>query len=146
MPVILGYNNDDGCSGYNESGEMMCKATTHDTFGSHVVIRKGFWDGSNGFGHDKALYYHNLWLQPSIDTIHFGIVTDSASSEHYDVYHYNAQGKVDQYVWVVADNVDDSFQGVKTGDGHSVGLITGWCANGSDALETTCPDWVNQTL
>jgi hypothetical protein len=24
------YRNDDGCSGYNESGEMMCKATTHD--------------------------------------------------------------------------------------------------------------------
>jgi hypothetical protein len=62
------YRNDDGCSGYNESGEMMCKATTHDVGGTHVVIRKGFWDGSNGFGHDKALYYHNLWLQPSLDT------------------------------------------------------------------------------
>jgi hypothetical protein len=125
---------------------MMCKATTHDVGGTHVVIRKGFWDGSNGFGHDKALYYHNLWLQPSLDTIHGGIIGGSTSKEYYDVYHYNVNHQIDQYVWVVADNVDTSFQGVHTNDGHSVGMITGYCETGGKALEPECPDWVNQTL
>jgi hypothetical protein len=47
---------------------------------------------------------------------------------------------------VVADNVDTSFQGVHTGDSHSVGEITGYCENGGGTIENQCPDWVNQTL
>jgi hypothetical protein len=124
---------------------MMCKATTHDASNTHVVIRKGFWNGSNGFGHDKALYYHNLWIQPSLDTIHAGIIGGNPSKEYYDVYHYDNQ-TIDQYVWVVADNDETTFQGLSTGDSHSVGEITGYCENAAKDIEPQCPDWVDQTL
>jgi hypothetical protein len=80
------------------------------------------------------------WIPP------FGIIGGNTSKEYYDVYHYNPNHQIDQYVWVVADNVDTSFQGVHTGDSHSVGEITGYCENGGGTIENQCPDWVNQTL
>lgn len=147
VSVSPAWANGAGCSGYyTGSGEMNCRDTAYTINSFRVVIRQGFWTGSNGFGWSKAYYYHNLWMQPMIDTIRQAIPTGSNSSRNYVVYHYNPDGYVDQRVVVVADIVDAYFQGVYTNDGHSVGVITGYCESGSGAYETVCPDWVDSTL
>ena len=145
--VAPAWANDAGCSGYytaDSNDEMYCKATAITVNNFKVAIRKGFWDGSNGFGWSKALYYHNLWMQPMIDTITFALEPrGSNSSRNYEVYHYNPDGYLDQEVVVVADIQDDFFQGYPTHDGKAVGVITGYCNNGSGSMETECPDWVD---
>jgi hypothetical protein len=122
---------------------MHCRgvAISQGNFG--VVARWGFWDGSNGFGWSKAFYYHNLEMPSILYVIHFGYRTGSPSNKNYDVIHINASGNPDQEVNVVADTADSSFQGVETPDGRDVGVITGFCDDGSGALESQCPDWVN---
>lgn len=125
---------------------MNCRATTLTVNNFRVVVRWGFWNGSNGFGWSKAYYYHNLDIQPIIDTIHKGIPSGSDSSRNYEVYHYSSSGYIDQYVFVVADIVDPYFQNTYTIDGYSVGAITGYCDNGSGQMESQCPEWVDQTL
>jgi len=139
--------NGAGCAGYyTGSGEMHCRDTAISIYNAQIVIRTGFWNGTNGFGWSKADYYHNLAMQPMIDTIRLATPTGSQSSRDYEVYHYNADGYVDQVVVLVSDNVATSFQGVSTGDGHSVGVITGYCESGSLTIETECPAWVDSTL
>jgi hypothetical protein len=147
--VSPSYNNDIGCGGYYTGTnplEMQCRGVAVTVNSAHVAIRQGFWTGSNGFGWSKAYYYHNLWMQPMLDTIHLAAnPTGSNSSRDYEVYHYT-NGQLDQEVVVVADIQDASFQGVGTPDHYAVGVITGYCNNAAGALEPTCPDWVDQTL
>ncbi|MGC9156278.1 MAG: hypothetical protein ACP5HZ_11595 [Ferrimicrobium sp.] len=68
--------------------------------------------------------------------------TGSYSSRNYEIYHYD-DGTLDQEVVVVADIVDPYFQGTYTQDGHSVGVITGFCNNGAGVKEET---WVDSSL
>jgi hypothetical protein len=145
--VSPAWRNGAGCSGfYTDGGEMHCRDTADTIHKYRVAIRVGFWTGETGFGWSKAYYYHNLEMQPMIDTIRLAIPKGSASSRNYEVYHYNADGYVDQRVVVVADIVETSFQGESTKDGHPVGVITGYCESGSGAFETECPEWVDTTL
>lgn len=123
---------------------MQCKAVARTVNNFPVAIRRGFWNGENGFGWAKALYYHNLWMQPMIDTITFAASPyGSNSSREYEVYHYNPDGYVDQEVIVVADIQDPNFQGQSTIDGKALGVLTGYCLTGSNANEAQCPDWVD---
>lgn len=141
--------NDNGCGGYYLGGnpqEMYCKGTATDIYGHRVAIRQGFWNGYYGFGWSKAYDYHNLWMQPMLDTITWSTNTSSSlSSENYILYHY-ANGNLDQEVVVVADLVDPSFGGVGTQDGRALGVVTGHCLGGNGYEETTCPDWVDTSL
>jgi hypothetical protein len=123
---------------------MYCRASAVTVHGLNVAIRKGFWTGSNGFGWSKAYYYHNLWMQPIIDTITFAATpSGSNSSRNYEVYHYT-HGVLDQEVIVVADIQDSSFQGQSTIDGYVLGVLTGYCNNEGGAMEPACPDWVDE--
>jgi hypothetical protein len=140
--------NGNGCGGYYTGSnplEMQCKDTATTLSGTRVVIRVGFWTGTNGFGWSKSWYYHNLAMQPTIDTIRSGSASGSYSSRNYEVYH-QTNGVIDQEVIVVADITDISFQGVATPDYAPVGELTGYCLTGSGVTEATCPDWVNSTL
>jgi hypothetical protein len=121
---------------------MQCNASRIDTQGTKVVIRKGYWNGGSGFGRNKALYYHNLDMQPIIDTLYLSqTISGSPYNELYSVYHYNMQGQVDQDVTVVANNEGTNYNGTDTPDGKSVGLITGFCQSAPDEpIETECPD------
>ncbi len=94
---------------------------------------------------NKALNKHNLWIQATIDTINLSLsITGGSSNEDYDVYHYNADGYLDQVVVVVADNIDTEFDGASTQDGQPVGVLTGYCQPGiGDPIEQHCPDWVD---
>jgi hypothetical protein len=126
--------------------EMRCRDTATPVHGFRVAIRQGYWNGITGFGWSKAYYYHNLAMQPIIDTIRMAAnPTGSLSSRNYEVYHYD-NGTLDQEVVVVADVVDPYFKGTCTQDGHAVGVITGYCNNGSGVKEPRCPDWVNSSL
>ncbi len=143
------WANGNGCGGYymgTNPYDMHCRDTSTTVHGFRVAIRQGFWNGSNGFGWSKAYYYHNLYMQPIIDTIRMAAnPTGSYSSRNYEIYHYY-NGTLDQEVVVVADIVDTYFQGTYTQDGHSVGVITGFCNNGSGGKEPACPDWVDSSL
>lgn len=143
--VTANYNNDIGCDGYYDGpGEMHCRAVARTAHNIPVAVRTGFWDGSNGFGWSKAYYYHNLWMQPMLDTITYAATPrGSNSSRDYEVYHYNPDGYVDQEVIVVADIQDDDFQGQSTIDHKPVGVITGYCLTPGGAEEPECPDWVD---
>jgi hypothetical protein len=126
--------------------EMRCRDTATTVHGFRVAIRQGYWNGFTGFGWSKAYYYHNLEMQPIIDTIRMAAnPTGSPSSRNYEVYHYD-NGILDQEVVVVADIVDPYFQGIYTQDGHSVGVITAYCKDGSGDEEPLCPDWVDSSL
>jgi hypothetical protein len=118
--------------------------------GLRVVIRHGYWNPlatPEGFGWEKALNKHNLYIQPIIDTISGALNPyGSNSSRDYEVYHYNVDGNLDQAVIVVADIADTYFDGNYTQDGKTVGVLTGYCLNGSLVEEELCPDWVNNTL
>jgi hypothetical protein len=46
----------------------------------------------------------------------------------------------------VADIASTDFDGTSTQDGHPVGVITGFCNNGSGKKEPVCPDWVDSSL
>jgi hypothetical protein len=139
------YNNDIGCDGYyTGAGEMNCRAVALTVHNFPVAARTGFWDGENGFGWAKAYYYHNLWLQPILDTITFAATpTGSNSSRDYEVYHYNPDGYVDQEVIVVADIQDPNFQGQPTNDGKALGVLTGYCLTPAGSEERACPEWVD---
>jgi len=134
------WNGGSGCSGYYTGPnikEMICRDTAISTRGYQIAIRYGFWDGSNGFGWSKAYYYHDLWMQPMIDTIKNSVtITGPPSSKNYEEFHYNIQQELDQEVIVVAD----------TQDNRPVGVITGYCLTPAGAEERACPPWVNSTL
>jgi len=140
-----------GCGGYYTGTAhpwMHCKGSAIDFYGTAVVVRDGYYNPAanpEGFGWNKALNKHNLWIQPIIDTINLSLtITGGSSNEDYDVYHYNADGYVDQVVVVVADNVDTEFDGASTQDGQPVGVLTGYCQPGiGDPIEQQCPDWVD---
>jgi hypothetical protein len=129
---------------------MVCRDTSITVNSFRVAIRHGYWNpdlSPPGFGWSKAYYYHNLWMQPMIDTIRMAANPyGSNSSRDYEVYHYNPDGYLDQRVIVVADIVDIYFDGHYTQDGHAVGVLTGYCESGNGTFETVCPDWVDSTL
>jgi len=85
-------------------------------------------------------------MQPIIDTIRMAVnPIGSLSSRNYEIYHYY-NGILDQEVVVVADIASTDFDGTSTQDGHPVGVITGFCNNGSGKKEPVCPDWVDSSL
>ncbi|MGA2929725.1 MAG: hypothetical protein ABSG43_27810 [Solirubrobacteraceae bacterium] len=43
---------------------MQCRGSADSHTGYGIVLRNGTWNGSSGFGWQKAYYYHNLWTQP----------------------------------------------------------------------------------
>jgi hypothetical protein len=150
-PMVRG--SGDGCSGYyTGTGHpwMTCENTSTTVNNSRVVIRHGYYNpeaSPEGFGWQKALHKHNLFIQPVIDTIAGAQhPRGSNASRDYEVYHFNFDGKLDQEVIVVADIADTSFAGNPTQDGHTVGVLTGYCLNASAVEEELCPDWVNSTL
>jgi hypothetical protein len=147
--IAPAWNNDVGCKGYYQGSdpkEMQCRGVSVTVHNLQVPIRYGYWTGSGGFGWSKAYYYHNLWMQPMLDTIHYAAnPSGSNSSRNYEVYHYT-NGQLDQEVVVVADIQDSFFAGVYTQDGYILGVLTGYCNNESGAEEPECPDWVNSTL
>lgn len=127
--------------------EMQCRGVAVTVHNLPVPIRYGYWTGTGGFGWSKAYYYHNLWMQPMLDTITYAAnPTGSNSSRDYEVYHYNVDGELDQEVIVVADIQDGSFAGVSTQDGYILGVLTGYCLTPGGVEEPECPDWVNSTL
>lgn len=140
-----------GCGGYyTGTGHpwMTCKGSAIDTRSTAVVVRVGYYNpvaNPEGFGWEKALNKHNLWIQAIIDAIDNSLnITGGRSNTDYTVYHYNADGYVDQTVTVVADNVDTQFAGAPTQDGHPVGVTTGYCTPGiGDPIEQQCPQWVD---
>jgi hypothetical protein len=142
------WTNDAGCSGYftaDSSHEMYCRASAITVNNFKVAIRKGFWNGSNGFGWAKAFYYHNLWMQPMIDTISGALTPGgSNSSRNYEVYHYNHDGYEDMEVVVVADIQDNWFQQTSTVDLKALGVLTGYCTSPAEQVEPACPDWVDE--
>jgi hypothetical protein len=148
-PALTGGNGCDGYTSGTISNEMACRDTATDVNGFRMAIRNGYWNPAaepTGFGWSKAFYYHNLEMQPIIDTIRLALdPTGSLSSEDYTVYHYT-NGELDQMVTVVADLVAKSYAGVSTGDDHVLGVLTGYCNTAAGAVEQDCPDWVNTTL
>ena len=153
--ITPAWANDAGCGGYftgSNPKEMQCRGVAITVNNFPVAIRYGYWQPGNpdqpdGFGWSKAYYYHNLWMQPMIDTITFAATPRGANNDReYEVYHYNPDGYVDQEVIVVADIQDPSFAGTSTQDHKAVGVITGYCLTGGGADEPTCPAWVDTTL
>jgi len=148
------WTGGNGCGGYyTGTGHpwMNCRDTATSTNNYRLAIRTGYWNPAAsppGFGWSKAIDYHNLWMQPIIDTVRLSFsITGGNSDRDYTVYHYNPDGYVDQTVTVVSDNVDLEFDGAPTQDGHPVGVITGYCTPGvGDPIEQLCPDWVDTTL
>lgn len=147
--------NDAGCGGYftgSNPKEMQCRGVAITVNNFPVAIRYGYWQPGNpdvpdGFGWSKAYYYHNLWMQPMLDTISGAVTPRGANNDReYEVYHYNPDGYVDQEVIVVADIQDPYFAGTSTQDHKAVGVITGYCLTGAGAEEPTCPEWVDSTL
>jgi hypothetical protein len=149
ITALPAYRNDSGCAGYyrgDSNNEFYCKASRIDIEGTKVVIRRGFWNGTRGYGWKKAVDYHNLWIQPIIDVIFFATPRPQQRHERvYTVYHYTL-GYLDQEVVVVSDNIDASYGGVPTPDGKPIGLITAYCRNEPSNKIEPCPDWVDQTL
>jgi hypothetical protein len=142
-----------GCNDYYTGSDhpwMVCRDTSITVNNFRVAIRHGYWNpdlSPPGFGWAKAYYYHNLWMQPMIDTIRMAANPyGSNSSRDYEVYHYNPDGYLDQRVIVVADITDVYFDGHYTQDGHAVGVLTGYCESGNGTFESECPDWVDSTL
>jgi len=143
-----------GCNGlYTGTGHpwMTCKDSAVATNGYRVVDRAGYWQpvaNPQGFGRDKLFESHNLWVQPTIDTIALSLSHGGSTSDReYSAYHYNPDGYVDQEVDVYSDNSDTSFAGKPTQDGHTVGVITGFCKPGIGLpREQSCPDWIDNSL
>jgi hypothetical protein len=116
--IVPYWTNDHGCSGYftgSDPGDMECSATAVDILGDKQVIRRGYWSGGQGFGRNKALYYHNLEMQPIIDTITFSASVNEPKYKeyYYTIYHYT-EGNLDQEVQVEVDDNNTSFKGVST--------------------------------
>ena len=145
--------NNHGCSGYFVRGDniMSCVATAIDIFGARDVIRQGYWNGETGFGHQKALFAHDLWLQPILDAITMSRdinQRDDNRVEYDHVFFQDGQGGASQEVTVVIDETQ-SFDNVKTPDHRDLGLLTAYCQNPrapGEPVEFYCPAWVNETL
>ena len=121
-----------GCGGYYTGTAhpwMKCKGSAIDTFSTAVVVRDGYYNPAanpEGFGWEKALNKHNLWIQAIIDTINMSLnITGGRADTGYNVYHYNADGYIDQVVVVAADNYNTQFDGHATQDGQPDGVLTG---------------------
>jgi hypothetical protein len=147
------WANDKGCGGYytgSDPKEMQCRGVAVTINNFPVAIRYGYWAPGNstspdGFGWSKAYYYHNLWMQPMLDTIANAIPSGANNDRQYELYHYTA-GERDQEVIVVADIQDPYFAGIHTQDGKAVGVITGYCLTGGGVQEPECPPWVDEDL
>jgi hypothetical protein len=123
---------------------MGCRATTYDVDYQRVVIRQGYWDGTTGFGWKKTYWYHNLYLQPTIDTIAFSATgLPPSDNMRYTVYHHNPEGFVDQEVEVYVDEIETTWGYQSTKDGHMVGELGGFCLTGGGVDEPECPEWVD---
>jgi len=148
-PADSGFGPENlGCSGWytgTAHPDMTCRASADSATGYPIVLRNGTWNGSSGFGWSKAYYYHNLWTKPILDTITFGIISGQPNSKNYTVIHYT-DGEIDQFVVVVADTTDTSWQGISTQDNREVGVLTGYCENAAGATEPECPGWVDDTV
>lgn len=142
------YRGSQGCSGYftgTNPLEMKCRTSADTVHGTRVVVRKGTWNGSSGFGWAKAYYYHNLYLQPIVGTISLAVNPSGPdTSRKYQAYHYQT-GVMNEEVEVHADLTATTWGGESTQDGHMVGVITGFCRNATGAEQPTCPTWVDTT-
>ncbi len=123
---------------------MTCRASAYASTGWQIVLRNGTWNGSGGFGWQKAYYYHNLWTKPILDSIHLGTISGSPSAKYYKAGYYDPN--LEEIVVVVADTSDTSWGGVSTQDDREVGVLTGYCENAAGAEQPTCPGWVDDTL
>lgn len=101
----------------------------------------------------KALYAHQLWLQPILDTIAYARTDihqrNNGKWEYYNVF-YKVGTNVEQQVVAVISEVPSWDQGkIKTPDNRELGLLTAYCENPKkpgDPVEYYCPGWVNETL
>jgi hypothetical protein len=133
------------------SGKWACLNSQYDQWGYRGILRRGSWDSSTGvgWGWEKALNYHNLWQQPTLDTIELSATRANQANNtryRYIAYHYNTQHQLDQEVVVVVTHVKTDRNSGTSPDSWAVGVYTAYCNNGSGSEEVRCPDWVNSTL
>lgn len=133
------------------SGAWACLNSQYDNWGYRAYLRRGSWNSSTkkGWGWKKDLDYHNLWQQPTLDTIELSATRVNQANNtryRYIAYHYNTQHRLDQEVVVVVTHVKSDKNSGTSPDRYAVGVYTAYCNNGSSSYEVRCPDWVNSTL
>jgi hypothetical protein len=151
-PSIYNWFNDADCHRYfvHAAEIMSCVATAEDQWGHRQPLRQGYYnpEADAGFGREKALQKHYLWVQPILDTIHFS--HDVHAREHnrvfyFHVFHQDGHGGADQEVTVLI-TTNTWYGSVNTPDHQRLGVMTAYCTQPDlpgDPIELRCPDWVN---
>ncbi|MFG1922280.1 hypothetical protein [Cryptosporangium sp. NPDC048952] len=117
-------------------------ASWKDNTGAVVYLRRGSWNGKNGWGFEKVTRYHNLNIAAVRLTTQFPESRNHISGHKYHfttpVHHVRCTGwwifRDCQIVETVDVTIGVDFRDVGNG---SFGVVTAFCTG-----DPRCPDWV----
>ena len=123
----------------------------YDAYGNYVPLRRGYYDGTNGFGIAKASVKHDV---SSLDAFRFVLaspefVKEPAPSTSWRYYAYADKIICDYIECQIVDSRRVKLVADQRllSDGKPFGLVTLYCIpDGGAEREELCPSWVNTAL
>lgn len=123
----------------------------YDAYGNHVPLRRGYYDGTNGFGIAKASVKHGV---SSLDAFRFVLASpeftkEPAPSTSWRYYAYADKIICDYIECQIVDSRRVKLVADQRllSDGKPFGLVTLYCIPDDGAeREVLCPSWVNTAL